>query len=139
MNCAMKPAVFLYPCVISIVLLGSCSRSSAPQAHFQSSPVVADGQDNDWTMPLRFSNSQYTLSYNMTNDAHNIYICIATKDDIMQRRILSGGMDIYFDPKGDKNQTMDLAFPERNAEAARTTPGLQINKSALPQFLLQEN
>jgi hypothetical protein len=129
----MKPAVWVFPCVIAVVLFSSCGHSDAPQTHFQSTPVVADGQDNDWTHPLRFSNSQYTLSYNVTNDLHNIYICVLTKDDVMQRRILSGGMDVYFDPKGGKDKKMDLAFPERNADAGRSTPA---NNTAAKQSLV---
>ena len=79
----------------ALALLSACSQGTAPQGHYQSTPVVADGQAGDWPQPLRFTNPRHTLSFNITNDGKNVYVCVLTKDDRMQRRILRAGMDVF--------------------------------------------
>ncbi len=110
----MKHKHVLYSCLACIILLSACSHDLAPQNHYQSSSVIIDGDASDWQTPLRYSNSSYTLSYNITNDEKNIYLCMITKDEQMQRRILKAGVDIYFDAKANKSKTVDLTYPERN-------------------------
>jgi len=106
----------LYACIGSCMLTmnTSCSHELAPQNHYQSETVSVDGNAGDWTLPLRYSNSEYTLSYNITNDDQNIYLCMLTKDDEMKRRILKAGMTLYFDPKAEKHKSISLAYPLPN-------------------------
>lgn len=111
----MYRIIFSLLIIISFSII-ACSPKLAPEGHFQQSEIIADGNTNDWTLPLRFSNEKYTYQYNVTNDNKNIYICILSKDFPTQIRILRSGMSIYFDPKGEKNKTMDLSFPLRKPE-----------------------
>lgn len=111
----MRLKYILYPCLAYVVLLSACSHELAPQNHYQSGAVMIDGDASDWQTPLRYSNSSYTLSYNITNDEKNLYLCMITKDEQMQRRILKAGADIYFDAKAGKCKAVDLTYPERNA------------------------
>lgn len=107
--------IFSLVSTILVVALFSCSRNTAPQGHYQSTTVVADGiNNNEWQFPLRFTNNDYTLSYNITNDNRNIYIAIYSKDKEMQERILKAGISIFFDKKGETNTKVALNFPERN-------------------------
>lgn len=110
----MRLKYVLYPCLVCIVLLSACSHELAPQNHYQSNAVTIDGDASDWQTPLRYSNSSYTLSYNISNDEKNIYLCMITKDEQMQRRILKAGVDIYFDAKAGKSKAVDFTYPERN-------------------------
>lgn len=119
----MKGSFFV---IASVALLAGCAQGTAPQGHYQSTPVVADGQADDWPQPLRFTNPRHTLSFNVTNDAKNLYICVLTKDDRMQRRILRAGMDVFFDPKGKQDRSIDLSYPESNA-----TDPLTFNQDSL--------
>jgi hypothetical protein len=98
------------PCSLALALY-ACSPKLAPEGHYQQTPVTADGNPSEWTLPLRFSNSAFTMQYNVTNDDKNIYICVASNDDNTQIRILRSGMTIYFDPKGKKNKDISLHFP----------------------------
>lgn len=95
------------------ILFTGCAHKLAPEGHYQDTPVVADGSPDDWSLPLRFSNENYTLQYNVTNDSKNIYICVLSRDEATQLRMLRAGMTIYFDPKGDKNKEIGLHFPLR--------------------------
>jgi hypothetical protein len=94
----------------------SCSPKLAPEGHYQQTEIIADGNTNDWNLPLRFSNEKYTYQYNVTNDNNNIYICILSKDYATQTRMLKAGMTIYFDPKGEKNKNINISFPLRKAD-----------------------
>jgi hypothetical protein len=102
--------------MISLVLYISCSPKLAPVGHYQETPVTADGNTDEWSLPLRFSNPQYTFQYSVTNDKKNIYICILSKDDATQLKMLRYGINIYFDSKGDKNKNIKLEFPVRKPE-----------------------
>lgn len=104
----------------------SCSHQLAPEGHYQETPVVADGNPGDWSLPLRFSNSGYTMQYNVTNDDKNLYIAVSSADDNTQLRILRSGMTLYFDPKGKKNKDISLHFPiqkQPGQEGYRTRGG----------------
>ncbi len=109
-----RTPVYAFGVVLALnMFFASCSHKLAPEGHFQSTPVVADGMPDDWTMPLRFSDEHYTLQYNVTNDSKNIYVCILSRDDATQLRILRAGLNVYFDPKGEKNKNISVAFPLR--------------------------
>ncbi len=96
-------------------LICSCSHNLAPVGHYQGDPVTIDGNISDWSLPLRFSNPEYTMHYSVTNDDKNIYICVLSKSQTYQRRMLRSGLNIYFDAKGEKNKTCALVFPVRKA------------------------
>ncbi len=110
----MKTIKYLLFFSITIVFI-SCSRNLAPQGHYQSSPVIADGNANDWQLPLRFANKDYSYTYNITNDKKNIYIIIMSKDEYKEQQILKSGVTIYFDPKGETNKKISLTYPERKS------------------------
>jgi hypothetical protein len=93
--------------------LSGCAHKLAPQGHYQTTPVVADGIPNDWSLPLRFSNAAYTFQYNVTNDNKNIYVCVLSRDETTMLRMLRAGMTIYFAPKGDKSKDIALHYPLR--------------------------
>src|SRR5580704_552153 len=104
-----------FHCVLAFIAFAACSPKLAPAGHYQDSPVTADGIPSEWKMPLRFTNSAYTMQYNVTNDDQNIYVAVSSYDDITQLRILRSGMTIYFDPKGKKNKEISIHFPVRKA------------------------
>jgi hypothetical protein len=91
----------------------ACSHKLAPLAHYQTTPVVADGLADDWTLPLRFANPAYTLQYNITNDNRNIYICALSRDERTIIRMLRAGITVYFDPKGQAARDISLHYPLR--------------------------
>src|SRR5271156_1681862 len=84
------------------ILIASCSHQLAPVGHYQDTKITADGNTDDWGLPLRFSNAEHTVQYSVSNDKKNIYLCIVSDDQGTQMRILRTGVSIYFDPKGQK-------------------------------------
>jgi hypothetical protein len=112
---SIKPRITRAMVILSgfTVALAGCAHKLAPQGHYQTTPVVADGIPNDWSLPLRFSNASYTFQYNITNDNKNIYVCILSRDETTMLRMLRAGMTIYFAPKGDKSKDIGLHYPLR--------------------------
>jgi len=139
----MKPTLIFFAfasCVISAI---SCAHQLAPVGHYQSMPIIADGNLNEWELPLRFSNSEHTFQYSVTNDKKNIYICIVSDNQATQLRILRSGINIYFDPKGEKNKNISLEFPVKKAEENTYNSGDPITASSTKTtedaLLLQSN
>lgn len=107
-----------FAAAVGVAVLTGCAQGSAPQGHFQSTPVAADGRADEWAQPLRFTNPRHTLSFNVTNDYKNLYIVVMTRDNRMQQRILRAGMDVFFDPGGKQDRHIDLSYPESNGDSA---------------------
>src|SRR5580692_8747397 len=102
------------PLLVAIVFcFAACSPKLAPPAHYQTTPVVADGIADDWTLPLRFANTTYTLQYNITNDNKNIYICVLSRDEQTMIRMLRAGITVYIDPRGQTSRDISLHYPLR--------------------------
>jgi hypothetical protein len=102
------------PFLFSIAFcFAACSHKLAPLGHYQSTPVVADGIPDDWTLPLRFTNATYTLQYNITSDNKNIYVCALSRDEQTMLRMLQAGITVYIDPKGQNARDISLHFPLR--------------------------
>jgi len=125
------------------LVLESCSPQLAPIGHYQATQVVADGNAGDWEVPLRFSNSEHTFQYSITNDRKNIYICIISDNQATQLRMLRYGITVYFDPKGEKNKNISLEFPVRKTDDNSYNNSNSITasseKNAANALLLQSN
>ncbi len=85
-------------------LLIGCSPSRnaqqpepASKGSWQTSKLVIDGSDSDWTAPLRF---EYTrkekFNYAVTNDQTNLYVLLRSNDEGTQQEILRGGLTVLF-------------------------------------------
>ncbi len=140
----MKLSVSYSLLIVCISLFSGCSHQLAPAGHYQNEAIIVDGNINDWVLPLRFSNPDYTMHYSVTNDDKNIYICVVTKNQAYQKRMLKSGMDIYFDVKGEKNKQCALIYPVKKAsEPAENTQGGPIRYSdyqtTMNQLLLQSD
>src|SRR5580700_8149752 len=133
------------PLLVAITFcFAACSHKLAPLAHYQTTPVVADGIPDDWTLPLRFANATYTLQYNITNDNKNIYICVLSRDEETMLRMLRAGITVYFDPKGQNGRDISLHYPLRkqpdpNIRNRTDEPLTNQNDSGWKQELLQQS
>ena len=92
-------------------ILTSCAHKIFPVGTYQTTPIVVDGNLNEWETPLRFASNGGQVSYNVTNDKENIYISLQTHDEATAIKILRAGINIYFDPAAGQNKKIDLAFP----------------------------
>lgn len=95
---------------ILILGLTSCS-STLYESKWQPTPVVADGNPSEWSLPLRFYDSESGLQYSVTNNETTLFICIRATESDMQMRILRSGLNISLDPSGKNKKTSVLNFP----------------------------
>lgn len=96
--------------IVFLLVSVSCS-SKMYQASWQTKSVVADGNPDEWPLPLRYSDSGSGLQYNITNDETNLYICIRATEQPIQMKILSSGMEIWLDPSGKNKEAVCVNFP----------------------------
>lgn len=106
----MKKLIRYTSILLTLFTIGSCS-STIYQATWQSKTVVADGSPDEWQLPLRYSDSESGLQYNITNDESHIYICIRATEQPIQMKIMSSGMEIWLDPSGKNKETAGIQFP----------------------------
>ena len=107
----MRKLSHLIVILASSILLSNCSPSNFPVGKYQSEQIVADGNANDWGLPLRFGNENGSLEYSITNDKDNIYVSIASNDPSTQMKMLRAGIKVYIDTKGKKGTEMGLIYP----------------------------
>jgi len=102
----------------------SC-KSPLYETRWQDHPVVADGNPQEWKIPLRFYDAKSKLSYAVTNDLENLYICIRITDDASQVKVMRSGMQVWIDTTGSNNQTTGILFPVHTSETTDQDPGAE--------------
>lgn len=103
-----------YKTFILFALFGaivSCTPPMVYKSYWQKTPVVIDGQTNDWDVPLRFFDPKTKLNYSVSNDAENLYICIRATDDDNVSGITKRGLQIWIDTTGKKAHQVGIACP----------------------------
>jgi hypothetical protein len=132
-------SVSLWVIVISI----SCSSSKngqqtgyAEPAYWQKDSLVIDGSDSGWTKPLAYHDEKQELSYSVSNDDRNLYITASTQNDATIIRILKGGMTLYINSHGTKDEygAAGISFPTgnnvlKNDNLLNNRPGLEQDKN----------
>jgi len=106
-------AVFAWATLIMLVLgLAGCAgfKTFRLESRAPARPIVVDGKNDDWRGSLYFS-VESQLSMGFTNDAQNLYICLAVTDPYKRVQIISNGLVVWFDPKGGKAKSFGLKFP----------------------------
>jgi hypothetical protein len=128
---------------IAILILFVSCKAPLYETKWQDHEVVADGNPKEWKIPLRFYDNKSKLSYTVTNDLDNLYICIRITDDASQIKVMRAGMQIWLDTTGSNKQTTGILFPKRisqqpdpvpqNSEtnSKRTSGGHQVNMKHL--------
>lgn len=96
--------------LLGLFVLTSCS-SAFLQATSPIKPVIVDGNPDEWSLPLRYSDLKSDIQYTVTNDQSNIYVCIRAIEHTTQIKILSSGMEIWIDPAGKNKKTIGIKFP----------------------------
>ncbi len=105
-------------CILAAICIIASCKAPLYQNKWQDHKVIADGKPDEWTIPLRFYDSKSKLSYTVTNDLDNLYICMRVTDDADQVKIMKAGMQVWIDTTGSNNETTGILFPQRSHEPA---------------------
>ncbi len=111
----MRNYIYILSFACTIVLFSNCSPKEYPLGKYQNTQIIADGDASDWGLPLRFGNETGSLQYAITNDKENIYISIASNEQVTQMKMLRAGIKIYIDPNGKKATDMCISYPYKEA------------------------
>lgn len=95
----------------STVLLSVFAGKESYTTHRVETPIVIDGNVQEWKMPFQFYESKTKLQYTFANDNTHLYICMRVADENAQMKILRAGMAVWVDAAGKKNQSMGIQFP----------------------------
>ena len=105
-----------------VFCLCSC-KAPLYQMKFQDKAVKADGNPAEWKIPLRFYDSQSKLSYTVSNDLENLYICMRITDDAGQMKVMRAGMQVWIDTSGKNNEDVGILFPQRSHDPGPDNSG----------------
>ncbi len=96
--------IFLY------LLLIGCAKTPVYKSVFQSDDFILDGSDTDW--PTRtYSDYELGMTYGLSNDRDNLYVNLRVNNPMTSRKILLGGLILYFDTLGKGNNQLSVDFP----------------------------
>ena len=94
--------------------LASCSHEICPATRWQETKVTADGKITEWPDPLQFLDDKTKISYAITNDRQNLYLCMRIADPATKMKIVRGGMEFRIDTLGKKKFPVSFGFPVAN-------------------------
>ncbi len=72
--------------------------------------IIIDGNTDDWRGDL-FVVDRMRLELGFLNDRENLYICLLTTDNFIRAQIMTQGLTVWFDPKGETNKVFGIRFP----------------------------
>ncbi len=79
---------------------------------WQATPIVVDGNNNDWPSPYPNYDSKAKIAYATSNDLHYLYITMQTGDELTALKMLKNGMTVSIDTTGKKNtEPFNISFP----------------------------
>jgi hypothetical protein len=129
--------------ILTALIIAGCSSSRNSQqsgivesAHWQKDSLLIDGSDSGWTKPLNYYDEKQGLYYAVSNDDRNVYISASTQNDATIIRILRGGMTLYINGHGTKDEygAAGISFPTgnshlKNENLLNSRPGLEQDKN----------
>ncbi|MBI3235442.1 MAG: hypothetical protein HYZ42_15630, partial [Bacteroidetes bacterium] len=72
--------------------------------------IIIDGNNKDWTFPLKYYDEETRLHYSIANDDSAFYFFIVARDLNTQMRLTRFGFQISIDPKGKKKEKFNLVY-----------------------------
>lgn len=95
------------------MLLTACSPKIADKISWQSIPVNVDGQAIEYQHMRNYIN-ETKMTYSLSNDRKNLYLCLRTSDETMQKKIMRAGMEIWIDTTVREKKITGILFPLAN-------------------------
>lgn len=102
-------------------ILNGCSSTIQMTSSWNDKTITIDGSDADWGTTLKpIANSPVAVG--IRNDGEFLYVCLSTQAPFLQAQILNGGLTVWFDPKGETEETFGIRFPLRGENTPRWNP-----------------
>jgi len=128
--------------VVFVSVLSACGSAKNSQestlvqnSYWQKDSLTVNGDNADWTNSFTFTDEKTGLSCIVSNDRENVYVLAATANETTIRRILRGGLTLYINNHGVKEEAgaAGISFPtgnriQRGDKLLNDRPELQQNK-----------
>jgi hypothetical protein len=108
------------------VFLFSCSSSKTVTQSLSANKVSED--------TYNYYDNDSKISYQIFNDAENLYVNLSTADKMAIIKILKSGLSIYFDENGKKNKTVSVEYPLHNSKIDFSTLRPKSNGATRPEM-----
>jgi hypothetical protein len=95
-----------------ISTLNLLAQNDVSNAKWQSKKMIIDGNNNEWDKPFNFYDSNSGLTYAISNDSANLFLCF-TNDDVWNiKKLMRAGWIIELSSKGKNNKfSVSISFP----------------------------
>ncbi|MES2003762.1 MAG: hypothetical protein V4450_04520 [Bacteroidota bacterium] len=82
-------------------------------AKWQSTPVIIDGNENDWEQPFNLFDNKSGLIFTISNDQKNLYLCFTDKEAQKAEKLMRAGWSIEL-ISSEKKRKFDaiISFPK---------------------------
>jgi hypothetical protein len=103
-----------------IMVLSGCS--SLPQFTSERCPnkILLIGDLNEWKGVSAYIDKNSIIAVSVCRDDEFVYVCMTTDDPLTERRIMAGGLTVWFDPSGSDTKSFGINFPlPKNGPGAR--------------------
>ncbi len=115
--------------VLALMFFSSCSHKVYKALDWQPTRVASDGWVIDWPDPLRYIDEKTKINYDITNDLHNLYVCMRVADPTTKMKIIHGGMEFRIDTLGTKAFPIAFIYPTANEIVlARERRGISLKE-----------
>jgi hypothetical protein len=112
---------------MACMILTACSPKIADKISWQSKPVIIDGRAIEYQNMRNYIN-ETKMAYSLSNNRKNLYLCLKTSDENMQRKIIRAGMEIWIDTTTKAKKQIGILYPLAN-----------IHKTNLGEFQVPMN
>ncbi len=72
---------------------------------------VLDGNSSEWKADKFEMDKETGITFSVDHDANNIYLVVKVKDQALQMKLMTQGMNLYIDRKGKKREGTGIEFP----------------------------
>jgi hypothetical protein len=73
--------------------------------------IVIDGDNSDWNGISAYIDKNNIVAVSMCRDDEYVYVCMITGDTQTQRKIMAGGMTVWFDRSGEDGKNYGINYP----------------------------
>ncbi|NQT23872.1 hypothetical protein HQ585_00800 [candidate division KSB1 bacterium] len=94
--------------LVSLVMFGCKSAEYAAQ--WLENPISIDSDYSDWQGNLT-SEKDGKISFGFQRDSSYFYVCMIATDIQVQRQLMIRGLEMHFDPDGEKKQRISIKYP----------------------------
>ena len=87
-----KRIIYLFLGCLIVIKINA--QDGISEAKWQVTPIVIDGNDNEWSHPFNFYDNQSALIFSISNDSKNLYICFSNNDRMKTGKMMKAGWSL---------------------------------------------